>query len=34
MRILFFMTKKKIKNHGSDQGSCAVGEEIEPVAGA
>ena len=32
--ILFFSMEKKIKNQGSDTCADAVGEEVEPVAGA
>ena len=34
MRILFFLMKKKIKNQSTDTRAYAVGEEVEPVAGA
>ena len=34
MRILFFAVKKKIEKQGSQTGSEAVGNEVEPVAGA
>ena len=34
MRILFFAVKKKIEKQGSQKCSEAVGEEVEPIAGA